>query len=235
MLQLLAPCQGARRILLTVAAPKETQAVLLGLGRPEQDPTTHGAWGITPVSKRFDLVETGIGKANAAAGVASTFDPRRHAGVVSLGVAGSLGGDRGPPIGAVVLASACVYADEGIETPSGFIECAAVGFPLGPFPSAAVPVDAGWLDCLRPLADVVGPIATVSTCSGTDARAHATAERTQAVAEGMEGAAVAQVAARLGIPCAEIRVISNTTGNRGDQVWDLPRALRRLAEVVNKL
>jgi futalosine hydrolase len=60
-------------------------------------------------------------------------------------------------------------------------------------------------------------------------------DRTGAVAEAMEGAAVALVAHRLRIPMAEVRVVSNTTGSRPRQVWDLKGALARLSDLAAAL
>ena len=71
--------------------------------------------------------------------------------------------------------------------------------------------------------------------------AHEVARRTRAVAEAMEGAAVGFTARRLGLATgsapafAELRVISNTTGDRSRQVWDLPRALSRLEQLGSQL
>lgn len=110
-----------------------------------------------------------------------------------------------------------------------------MGFPIGGFAGSAVPVDEGVLGAIRPLADAAGPVATVSTCSGLDSLAGQVRARTGALAEAMEGAAVGQVAHRLGIPFGELRVVSNTTGDRPRQVWDLKGALERLAAVLGLL
>ena len=40
----------------------------------------------------------------------------------------------------------------------------------------------------------------------------------------MEGAAVVHAALRLGLPGGEVRVISNSTGDRAKQQWDIARA-----------
>jgi futalosine hydrolase len=69
-----------------------------------------------------------------------------------------------------------------------------------------------------------GVIATVATCSGTDALAVEVERRTGAIAEAMEGAAVVHAALRLGLPGGEVRVISNSTGDRAKQQWDIARA-----------
>jgi len=78
----------------------------------------------------------------------------------------------------------------------------------------------------------IGHIATVATCSGTDLQAQQVARRTRAIAEAMEGAAVVHAARRLGVPAIEIRTISNTTGDREQQQWNLEGALAALARDV---
>jgi futalosine hydrolase len=106
----------------------------------------------------------------------------------------------------------------------------ALGFALGDFEGNRVPVDAALLQGFGHLG-ARGPIATVATCSGTDAGAQEVARRTGAIAEAMEGAAVAHAARRFGVPALEIRTISNATGNRTMQGWDLPRGLAALKPV----
>ena len=73
-----------------------------------------------------------------------------------------------------------------------------------------------------------GPIATVATCSGTDALAAGIAVRTGAIAEAMEGAAVLHAARLLGAPAIELRSISNRTGDRDRQDWKLSEAFEAL-------
>jgi futalosine hydrolase len=150
--------------------------------------------------------------------------------VISAGVAGALPGGN-LSIGDVVVASRCVYAEEGVVTPCGFSDVTALRLPLGDFDGNGVPVDPLMLDRLAP-AGRVGPVATVATCSGTDEMAAEIARRTGAVAEAMEGAAVVHAARRLGVPAIELRTISNTTGDRGSQLWDLPAGLAALREAV---
>ena len=219
--------------MLVVAAPAEARAVLSGLGG---DPAlAERAWEPHRVGERFSVVVSGIGKANAAGAAAHALPRGAEAGaVLSVGVAGALPGS-GLRLGDVVAATASVFADEGIETPQGFRDCAAMGFPLGTFPGSAVPLDGRLAEALALTADALGPVATVSTCSGTAALAEQVRRRTGAIAEAMEGAAVALVAARVGLPAGELRVISNTTGDRPTQVWDLRRALVVLNTVIGRL
>ena len=83
---------------------------------------------------------------------------------------------------------------------------------------------------LRPLVHYEGIIATVSTCSGTDLRAEQVAVRTGAEYENMEGAAVGLVAYRLRRRFAEVRIVSNTTGERPRQRWEIVAALDSLSK-----
>ncbi|MCH7864601.1 MAG: futalosine hydrolase, partial [Proteobacteria bacterium] len=54
------------------------------------------------------------------------------------------------------------------------------------------------------------------------------ARRTGALCEAMEGAAVVHAARRKRVPGIELRSISNTTGDRSSQQWDLKRGLSAL-------
>lgn len=177
------------------------------------------------------VVTGGIGRTNAAAATTEAilrdgpFDA-----VVNAGVAGALPGG-GMAIGDAVVASRCIYAEEGLATPSGFADMAALGFPLGDFEGNVVPVDDRLLARLAEHFGT-GPVATVATCSGTDAVAAALVARTGAVAEAMEGAAVVHAARRLRVPAIELRVISNTTGDRDTQTWDLAAAFAVLGSAV---
>lgn len=223
--------------LLVVAAPAEARAVLRAFGRPLD--AADRAWVPIELDPGHTLLATGIGKANAAGAVARWAHTLTPTLVLNVGIAGALpGAGNGPlAIGSVVGATVCTFADEGVATPDAFQTCAQIGFPIAPAPfdgNGAV-VDAATVAWLTPHMDRMAPIATVSTCSGTDALAAAVAARTLAVAEGMEGAAVALAAVRLGLRFGEVRVISNTTGDRSRQVWDIRRALDRLTDVIGLL
>lgn len=180
---------------------------------------------------RVQVVAGGIGRTNAAAATTEALlGSAPFEAVVSAGVAGVLPGG-GLAIGDAVVASRCVYAEEGIATPAGFADMTGLGLVLGDFPGNAVPVDQRLLERLAGRF-AVGAIATVATCSATDDAAAETARRTGAIAEAMEGAAVVHAARRLGVPAIELRVVSNTTGDRDRQVWDLDLALSALGNAV---
>tara|TARA_X000000368_G_scaffold211391_1_gene167070 strand:+ start:1623 stop:2261 length:639 start_codon:yes stop_codon:yes gene_type:complete len=203
----------SRRILIVTAVQEEAQAI----GDPD------GALVITG----------GIGKTNAAAATtAAILSNGPFAWVINAGVAGALPTSN-LAIGDVVIANESVYTEEGLLTNDGFKDIDEMGFTLGSFKGNRVPSDNWMCERLSQLGKVA-PIATVATCSGTNAQAELVAKRTQAVCEAMEGAAVLHAAKRLGIPGLELRVISNSTGNRETQDWNMKLAIHNLGDIVNQ-
>jgi len=239
---------GGGGVLILAAAGKECEAVAAPFGRPPPGEL----WRVVELAPGVELVRTGVGPSNAAGAAARCADPSRHAGLLSVGVAGALPlvegglGVHHAPIGSVVVATAAVFGDAGLETPGGFVDQSGFGFPAGEGLAqggawgASMPLDAGWVgaigDALRGGlgGEVVrsAPVATVSAGSGTDSRAADVSARTGAVAEAMEGASIALVAHRLGLRAGEVRVVSNTTGDRDRQRWDLGGALDVLRRVM---
>lgn len=222
-----------RPCLLAVAAPKEVEAVLGSVGTPPQG--APAPWETVVCGSRLHMVRTGVGKANAAGAVARALAMHDYASVLSLGIAGALPHASPLGIGQSLLADPCILADDGLGRPAGFSSQSELGFPAHERLGERFAADAGLASVLAGAADRIGPCATVSTCSGTEALAQEVAARTGALAEDMESAAVGLVAARLGVPFASLRVVSNRTGDRDQQCWDLEAALSRLADLASVL
>ena len=194
------------------------------------------AWEMIRCERGFDVLCTGVGKANAAGAAARMLDSSVHTGVLSVGIAGSLPGS-GLGLCDSVLATTSVFADEGIGADTGFIPMDQAGFGAFPDGRMIAPHDQGLLELLAPCCTHTGPVATVSWCSGSEACARGVVNRTGAIAEAMEGAAVALSARRVSptIRTGELRVISNTTGDRADQRWALEESLERLGDVFGRV
>lgn len=191
-----------------------------------------------PEGAGFEVLVTGVGKAAAAVATAERLlRGAPVAAVVSFGVAGAYPGC-GLGVGDVVVASEVAVVDEGLERGERFEPFAK---PAMEVPGAAwAPADAALVDRLvsgpPPTFTLVrGRVATVSVCAGSLRLAQ---ERvlTGAVAESMEGAAVALAAARCGAPAfAEVRGISNLCGPRDGARFELALAVRHAAEVLARL
>ena len=178
------------------------------------------------------IAQTGIGKVNAA--FAATLLCERHTPdlVVNTGCGGAFAGS-GLDIGDLAVADSECYADEGVQTPAGWRDLETIGIPLYegrgervfnriPLPAAPARLALAAAAGFRAL---LGPFLTVSTCSGTGARGEELLCRFPGICENMEGAAVAQTALIYGIPCLEVRGISNFVEDRDLSRWDLKRAV----------
>ncbi|WP_417909632.1 futalosine hydrolase [Candidatus Electronema sp. PJ] len=77
-----------------------------------------------------------------------------------------------------------------------------------------------------------GTFVTVNCASGTEARARILGQQFQGLCENMEGAAVARVCEAFGLPCVELRCISNMAGERDKQKWQLREACSRAGKAA---
>ncbi|MGB9080204.1 MAG: futalosine hydrolase [Desulfuromonadaceae bacterium] len=185
----------------------------------------------------------GIGKVNAAAATAVLIDRYQPHIVINTGCIGAYMGS-GLSIGNLVVASEEVLADDGVVVADGWKDLRSMNLPsvdqrgLGCY--NLLPLSRHASEKAMQLADhhgvllIRGRFATVSTCSGTRERGEELARRWNAVAESMEGAAVAQVCLRCGVDCLEIRGISNMVEERDLKKWDIPRAVEAAQRFVLK-
>ena len=184
-----------------------------------------------PLADGYEVLVCGVGKTGAAAATAARLAKGGVRGVVSFGVAGAYPGE-GLAIGDVVVATEVGVLDEGLDDGSRFT----------PFARAGMPVPgAGWLTCDPSLAGHASPgaafrvargrVATVSVCAGSE-RLASERSASGALAESMEGAAVAHAATLFGLPFAEVRGISNLCGPRDGARFELPLAVANAAMLL---
>lgn len=170
--------------------------------------------------RALTLLETGVGPVNAAFALtrllATGALPRA---VIVCGVGGAYPGSGLAP-GDVACATTETYGDLGAESADGFLDMAALGFPVGPLTLDLFPArtKAGFVTC--------------ATCTGTDARAAEMVRRTGGAVESMEGAAIVHVARRMGVPVGEVRGISNIAGARDRASWRLDEAAANARAVL---
>lgn len=209
-------------ILICVASPREREALFGAFGAEAGDPPGR-AVGLAP---GVVCVETGVGPTAAGVSAAAALGSGSYSAVVCMGIAGAYPGS-GIEALQMVLSTRSVLAGEGRAESDRFVGLAEMGF--GPFAGAEQRETSPELvGALSRLADHRGPIATVPATSGSAALAAALADRTGAVAEAMEGAAVHLACERFGVPFAELRVVSNVVGDRGRHPWKLEESLARV-------
>ncbi|MFF1507987.1 futalosine hydrolase [Streptomyces sp. NPDC058326] len=194
---------------------------------------------------RVDVLVGGVGPAAVAAATATALacaslteagtDAAPYDLIVSAGIAG--GFPSLAPLGSVVVSASVVAADLGAQTPDGYLTVEELGFGRSahPVPAALTGRIAAALDA-GGQAHTVGPVLTVSTVTGTAARAAELADRHPgAAAEAMEGFGVAEAAAAYGVPVVEIRAVSNAVGPRDRAAWRIGEALEALGHAFRVL
>jgi futalosine hydrolase len=179
--------------------------------------------------RALTILETGVGPVNAAFVLTRFLSSHDARAIVSCGVGGAYPGSGLEP-GDVACADSETYGDLGAESPSGFLDMSALGFPViagDPPLFNRLPLD------LFPSSRRL-PFVTCATCTGTDERALAIAARTGGAVESMEGAAIVHVARLMGIAVAEVRGISNAVGTRARERWRLHEAASNARDALLK-
>ena len=200
--------------------------------------TTIGSTSIiegTLANQRVLLCVGGMGKVNAAHAATLLllrYDPEA---LLVFGIGGAYPSS-GALVGDVALAREEIAGDEGVLTVDGFKDTEYIGIPLLKTATSVIYTTYPALDALlkRSLRTLishqendkvhVGPFVTLSTCTGTAARARELEKRYHGLCENMEGAAAAQVAELHNVPWLEVRGISNIVEDRDLGKWDIPKA-----------
>jgi futalosine hydrolase len=243
------------RVLVVTAVAAEADSVVTavtGDGAVTQQAALPGGYALTRIARpgpgqQADVLVTGVGPAAAAAGTATALTaaalrpvPATAPGssraqapydlVVSAGIGGGFAAHA--PLGSLVVSDAIVAADLGAGTPDGYLSVDALGFGR----SVHHPPAELSARLAKTLDAVYAPVLTVSTVTGTAARAaELTARHPRAAAEAMEGFGVAEAAAAHRVPVVEIRAVSNAVGPRDRAAWRIGEALDALRYAFQQL
>jgi futalosine hydrolase len=200
----------------------------------------------TLAGRKIVLCVGGMGKVNAAhtATLLAGFNP---AAMIVFGIGGAYPSS-GAKIGDVALAKEEIAGDEGVLTVDGFKDTEYMGIPLLRTATSVIYAtypaqDALLKQCLQSLIPDqesgrsvhIGTFVTLSTCTGTAARARELEERYHGLCENMEGAAVAQVASLHNIPWIGVRGISNVVEDRNPKKWNIPAAAQAAQQAVLRI
>jgi futalosine hydrolase len=176
---------------------------------------------------RIRVLITGVGPVNAAHAATIGIIEHRPTAIIVCGIGGAYPAS-GLRIGDAVSADLEIYGDLGAQSPTGFLDMKALGFPVvaapkplfNELPLQIFPTSAR------------ARFVTVSTCTGTESAAEEIRSRTGGAVENMEGAAIAHVAHLHGIPIGEVRGISNLVTNRDVKSWKLEQASNAAQEAL---
>jgi len=232
-------------LLCSVAIEGEQLAALAKDARTVQFGHTTVLEG-TLAGRRTALCIGGMGKVNAAHAATLLLTQFAPSALIVFGVGGAYPSS-GARVGDIVMAREEIAGDEGILTVDGFKDTAYIGIPLLKTAASVIyttyPAPVQLLDrSLRALGSGsidgqvhTGPFVTLSTCTGTNARARELEERYHGLCENMEGAAAAQVAELHSVPWLEMRGISNIVEDRDPGRWNIPLAAAAAQQAVLRI
>ncbi len=181
---------------------------------------------------RFDLLITGIGTTFTTFFLTQVLLSKTYSLVVDTGIAGSLSDSL--RIGDVVNVVEEELADPGIEKENEILTLFDSGFMQAdefPFENRVLKADADHYASFLPR--VKGVTSNIS--HGRESSIIELKNRFSASVESMEGAAVFFVCRWLGVPCLQIRAISNRVEPRSVASWDIPLALENLKNALQKV
>lgn len=177
----------------------------------------------------IDFLVTGIGTTFTTFNLTQVLLQNRYHSVINIGIAGALNG--GLAIGEVVNVVSEEFADLGIEKRDEFLTLFESGFmETNEFPFENATLKASDCAGFSELKRVKG--ITTNKSHGRESSIAEIRSKFPAEIESMEGAAVFYVCACLGVPCCQIRAISNYVEPRDSSQWNIPLALENLKESV---
>lgn len=211
------------RLLIVAATPAEIAPLRDALG-----PATVGALSYGYRGHTVDVLVTSVGMVATAATVARALTLSHYDAALNLGVCGSF--DRTRPLGAVVHVTTDGLPELGVEDGDRFIAAAAVGL----VDAHAAPLTGGQVvNHAPPSWPVLGALPTVTgitvnTVHGHEPTIAALLERGHADVESMEGAAFLYACLLQGVPCAQVRAVSNYVERRNRAAWKMGEAIDSL-------
>ncbi|MDR2056435.1 MAG: futalosine hydrolase [Desulfovibrio sp.] len=225
-----APTAGELAALLPGIAPEDAREMRLIPARLKQGRALACVIGVGPVNAALAMGGALVGAKDAGTPVAA---------VLLAGLAGAFDLAR-LPLGSLCLVKEEIWPEYGLHDGAS-VTARAFSFPLwrraardGGDVYDRLPLAAPEAVGLSPRSGALAEALslTVAGVSASLARARDLLQRYGADLENMEGFAVAYACARHGLPCVEVRSVSNKVGPRAREEKDFPGALRRLAQVL---
>ena len=168
--------------------------------------------------KTIDFLITGAGMVATAFAMGKHLAENKYDLAINLGIAGSF--DKSIALGDVVEIIEDDMAELGAEDDEDFITIEKLGFGESSFRST------------YPLPESFGlkkaNAVTVNTVHGNDISIKKLSTRINAQIESMEGAAFFYCCREAGLPCMQIRAVSNYVEKRNRDAWQIGLAIKNL-------
>lgn len=182
----------------------------------------------------LDLLVTGVGMVPTAVWLTRALIERRPQLALNLGVCGSF--DPALPPGSVVHVTSDGFAELGAEDGEGFLSVQDLGLIAPDEP----PFRGGRLENAAPAVPAIAALRaargiTVSTVHGHEPSIREAVTRWSPDVESMEGAAFFYACMTAGVPCAQVRAVSNRVERRNRAAWKLDEAVAALSTIATRV
>ncbi|HVS91100.1 MAG TPA: futalosine hydrolase [Mucilaginibacter sp.] len=161
---------------------------------------------------------TGVGMVPTAFALGKHLATNQYDLAINLGIAGSF--DRSIALGEVVEVVEDRFSELGAEDDQAFLTIDQLGFGESVFKATHSLPD---LPGIRKVSAV-----TVNTVHGNEASIQKLTSRIHPQLESMEGAAFFYACKQAGVPCAQIRAVSNYVERRNREAWQIGLAIKNL-------
>ncbi len=168
----------------------------------------------------IDFLITGVGMVATAFALGKHLAANPYDLAINLGIAGSF--DRSITLGEVVEVVQDSFSELGAEDDDEFLSIEKLGFGESNFKPSARLYDYQIADIRQ--VNVI----TVNTIHGNEASIQKIADRLNPQLESMEGAAFFYACKKAGVPCLQIRAVSNYVEKRNRDAWQIGLAIKNL-------
>jgi futalosine hydrolase len=210
------------RILFVAATEAEIGKLIADLRFADYDcdQGTHISCELRDAYARHDIstLITGVGMVATAYALGKHFATNQYDLVINLGIAGIF--DRSIALGEVVEVVEDRFSELGAEDDEAFLTIEQLGFGESVFRSAySLPGTPG----IKKVSAI-----TVNTVHGNDVNIQKLMSHISPQLESMEGAAFFYACNQTGIPCIQIRAVSNYVEKRNRDAWQIGLAIKNL-------
>jgi len=196
------------QILVVAATEFEVESLKSKVGSQAMD---HRPWTI-------DFLITGAGMVATAFAMGQYLATNQYDLAINLGIAGSF--DRSFTLGDVVEIVEDTFAELGAEDDEDFITIDKLGFGESSFRATYLVPEHFNIKKANAI--------TVNTVHGNEVSIRKISERINAEIESMEGAAFFYACREAGLPCMQIRAVSNYVEKRNRDAWQIGLAIKNL-------
>lgn len=209
--------------ILMVAATKEEVSLLISGPDSSRDGFSETI-NCQPLTANCNLLITGVGMVATAFALGVHLASHQYDLVINLGIAGSF--DRNIALGEVLEIAEDTFAELGAEDGEEFIPIAQLGFGEATFKPATKLADL--YNLFNNFNLKQARAITVNTVHGNEVSIDKVSERLNPQLESMEGAAFFYACRQMGVPCLQIRAVSNYVEKRNRDAWQIGPAIKNL-------